>query len=80
MTAATVDTRGNVDRSAVTTEELNQTFGAALAAQPPKPVSFTLNFPTCGTSGNLIIRLLEEAIESDFYEPTGTKSCLTTGL
>ena len=49
LTAATIDTRGNVDRSAVTTEEVKQTFGTALAAQPPKSISFTLYFPTAST-------------------------------
>jgi outer membrane protein OmpA-like peptidoglycan-associated protein len=44
LTAATVDTRGNIDKAAVTQEEVQRTFGAALAAQPPKPMSFTLYF------------------------------------
>jgi hypothetical protein len=44
LTIATVDTRGNIDKAAVTQEEIQRTFGEALAAQPPKPLSFTL-FP-----------------------------------
>ncbi|HTN73328.1 MAG TPA: OmpA family protein [Methylomirabilota bacterium] len=49
MTAATVDSGGNIEKATTTPEEVNQTFGAALAAQPPKPMSFTLYFPTGGT-------------------------------
>jgi OmpA-OmpF porin, OOP family len=46
LTIATVDTRGNIDKAAVTQEEIQGTFGEALAAQPPKPLSFTLYFST----------------------------------
>ena len=49
MTAATVDDGGNIGKRAITPEEVKQTFGAALAAQPPKPISFTLYFPTGST-------------------------------
>jgi OmpA-OmpF porin, OOP family len=49
MTAATVDDSGNIGKAAITPEEVNQTFGAALAAQPPKSISFTLYFPTGST-------------------------------
>ena len=44
LTIATVDARGNIDKAAVTQEEVQRTFGEALAAQPPKPLSFTLYF------------------------------------
>ena len=43
---ASVDTQGNIQSKAITAEEANRTFAAALAAQPPKPVSFTLYFET----------------------------------
>jgi OmpA-OmpF porin, OOP family len=49
MTAATVDDSGNIGKAVITPEEVKQTFGAALAAQPPKPISFTLYFPTGST-------------------------------
>ena len=49
LTAATVDMRGNIDRAAVTQEEVQRTFGEALAAQPPKPLSFTLYFDIAST-------------------------------
>ena len=49
LTIATVDTRGNIDKKAVTQEEIQRTFGEALAAQPPKPLSFTLYFDIAST-------------------------------
>ena len=49
FTAATVDTDGKIDRKSPTAAEVNQTFAAALAAQPPKPLSFTLYFETNST-------------------------------
>ena len=49
LSAAAVDARGNVEKSTVTTEEINRTFADALAAQPPKSISFTLYFDTKST-------------------------------
>ena len=49
LTSATVDTRGNVDKATVTQDEVQRTFGEALAAQPPNPLSFTLYFSTAST-------------------------------
>ena len=49
LTIATVDTRGNIDKAAVTQEDIQRTFGEALAAQPPKPLSFTLYFSIANT-------------------------------
>ena len=49
LTIATVYTRGNIDKKAVTQEEIQRTFGEALAAQPPKPLSFTLYFSIAST-------------------------------
>src|SRR5262249_5985139 len=49
LTSAPVDTRGNVDNATVTQEEVQRTFGQALAAQPPNPLSFTLYFSTAST-------------------------------
>jgi OmpA-OmpF porin, OOP family len=49
LTSATVDTRGNVDKATVTQDEVQRTFSAALAAQPPDPLSFTLYFSTAST-------------------------------
>ena len=49
LTIAIVDTRGNIDKKAVTQEEIQRTFGEALAAQPPKPLSFTLYFNIAST-------------------------------
>ena len=49
LSAAAVDGRGNVERSTVTKEEIDRTFADALAAQPPKSISFTLYFDTKST-------------------------------
>jgi outer membrane protein OmpA-like peptidoglycan-associated protein len=49
LTTATVDTRGNIEQAAVTQEEVQRTFGEALAAQPPAPLSFTLYFASAST-------------------------------
>ena len=49
MTSATVDSTGNVNRAVVSQEEVQKTFGEALAAQPPKSMSFTLYFDTAST-------------------------------
>jgi len=49
MTSASVGRGGKIERGIITDEELKQTFAAALAAQPPKSMSFTLYFPTAST-------------------------------
>jgi OmpA-OmpF porin, OOP family len=49
LNAATVDARGNIDTTALTQEEVQRIFGEALAAQPPKPLSFTLYFDIAST-------------------------------
>src|SRR5918996_401479 len=42
LAAANIDARGRVKQEAITEAEVNRIFEAALAAQPPKPISFTL--------------------------------------
>lgn len=49
LTIVTVDARGNIDKAGATQAEVQRTFGEALAAQPPKPLSFTLYFNTAST-------------------------------
>ena len=44
LQAAEVSSFGNVSSSSISTEEVDQTFAAALAAQPKKPSSFVLYF------------------------------------
>jgi OOP family OmpA-OmpF porin len=44
LAAAKIDTQGRVKKDRLTEEEVRQTFAPALAAQPPKPVSFILYF------------------------------------
>ena len=62
LTIAIVDTRGNIDKKAVTQEEVQRTFGEALAAQPPKPMSFTLYFSTASTDVTLESQPILEAL------------------
>jgi len=42
--AARITAEGQVDRGTITPEEANRIFAGALAAQPPRPVSFLLYF------------------------------------
>ena len=49
MTGATVDGSGNIEKAAVTPVEVQKTFGAALAAQPPKSITFILYFATASS-------------------------------
>jgi outer membrane protein OmpA-like peptidoglycan-associated protein len=44
LAAANIDARGRVKQEAITEAEVNRIFEAALAAQPPKPISFLLYF------------------------------------
>ena len=47
--AAKVDTQGNVEKTTATQEDVNRSFAEALAAQPPKAVSFTIYFDSNST-------------------------------
>jgi outer membrane protein OmpA-like peptidoglycan-associated protein len=49
LAAAKIDTQGRVKTDRLTEEEVSQTFAPALAAQPPKPVSFILYFQANST-------------------------------
>lgn len=62
LSAAAVDAKGNIEKRAVTTDEVNRTFADALAAQPPKAVSFTLYFETNSTDVTPISRAALEAL------------------
>jgi outer membrane protein OmpA-like peptidoglycan-associated protein len=44
LAAAKIDAQGRVKQDRLTEAEVRQTFASALAAQPPKPMSFTLYF------------------------------------
>jgi outer membrane protein OmpA-like peptidoglycan-associated protein len=44
LAAARIDAQGRVKKDRLTEEEVSQTFAPALAAQPPRPVSFLLYF------------------------------------
>lgn len=49
LAGATIDARGTIDKETLTQDEVQRTFGEALAAQPPKPLSFTLYFDIAST-------------------------------
>jgi OOP family OmpA-OmpF porin len=65
MTAATVDNSGIVQRTVASQEEIQKIFGEALAAQPPKSVSFTLYFDTASTE---VTRDSQSILEALFAE------------
>jgi OmpA-OmpF porin, OOP family len=44
LAAAKIDARGRVKQEAINQAEVDRIFQAALAAQPPKPISFVLYF------------------------------------
>jgi OOP family OmpA-OmpF porin len=44
LAAAKIDARGRVKQEAISQAEVNRLFAPALAAQPPKPISFILYF------------------------------------
>lgn len=46
---ATIDSAGNIVRQTSSAAQTDETFAAALAAQPPKQISFTLYFDTNST-------------------------------
>lgn len=50
FSAAAVDTMGLIARKNTNADEVNRIFAAALAAQPPKSISFTLYFETNSTN------------------------------
>ena len=50
LSGVTVDERGNAQKRILTSEEINRTFGDALAAQPPRSVSFILYFDSNSTA------------------------------
>lgn len=65
MMAAEVDTWGRIHTSTVTQETIDQNFSQALAAQPPKAISFILYFEEASTelspiSRDTLSKLFEE--------------------
>jgi OmpA-OmpF porin, OOP family len=73
MTAARVDSGGRVEKEAITQAEVDKNFGEALAALPPKPISFTLYFEEGSTvvlkdSKNTLMELFEEVAKRQAAE------------
>jgi OmpA-OmpF porin, OOP family len=52
LAAAKIDARGRVKQEAINQAEVDRIFQAALAAQPPKPISFVLYFEEGQTQVN----------------------------
>src|SRR5262249_26978738 len=65
LTSVVVDTRGQVKRSMVDEAQVQETFARALAAQPPKPISFTLYFVYDSTD---IVPASQPALDALFTE------------
>ena len=73
MTAAKVDNRGRVEKEAITQAEVDKNFAEALAALPPKPISFTLYFEEGSTvvlkdSKNTLMELFAEVAKRQAAE------------
>ena len=65
FSGATVDSEGRIERKSPSAAEVDQTFAAALAAQPPKPISFTLYFDTNSTQVTTASRAQLEALMAE---------------
>ena len=65
FSGATVDSEGRIERKSPTAAEVDQTFAAALAAQPPKPISFTLYFDTNSAQVTTASRAQLEALMAE---------------
>ena len=73
MTAARVDSRGRVEKEAITQAEVDKNFAEALAALPPQPISFTLYFEEGSTvvlkdSKNTLMELFAEVAKRQAAE------------
>jgi outer membrane protein OmpA-like peptidoglycan-associated protein len=84
MTAARVDTRGRVEKEAITKAEVEKNFGEALATLPPKPISFTLYFEEGSTvlledSKNTLLELFAEVAKRQAVEVQVTGHTDTIG-
>ena len=84
MTAAEVDTQGRVEKEVMTRAEVDKTFAEALAAQPPKQISFILYFEEGSTeilesSKSTLAELFEEVSKRKAVEVQVTGHTDTVG-
>jgi len=84
MMAANVDSRGRVKTENVTQKDVEKDFSAALAATPPKPISYTLYFETGSTvvldiSRYALVELFEEVAKRQAVEVQITGHTDTVG-
>lgn len=84
MTAAEVDSRGRVEKKAISQAEVDKIFAEALAALPPKQISFILYFKEGSTevlegSKNTLSELFEEVSKRQAVEVQVTGHTDTVG-
>lgn len=84
MTAARVDNQGRVEKEPITQAEVEKHFAEALAAMPPKPVSFILYFEEGSTvvlkdSQNTLSELFAEVAKRQAVEVVVTGHTDTLG-
>ena len=72
MTAVEVGSSGRVKRENVTQEEVDKDFSAALAATPPKPISFTLYFET----GSTVVLDISKGTLEDLFEEVARRQAV----
>lgn len=72
MTAVEVGSSGRVKRENVTQEEVEKDFSAALAATPPKPISFTLYFET----GSTVVLDISKGTLEDLFEEVARRQAV----
>ena len=71
MTAARVDHQGRVEKEAITQAEVEKNFSDAIAAMPPKPISFTLYFEEGST---VVTKDSKDALSKLFAEVAGREA------
>jgi OmpA-OmpF porin, OOP family len=71
LTAAKIDARGRVKQEVISQAELERIFGPALAAQPPKAISFILYFEEGRTK---VMPDSQSILEALFDEVAGRKA------
>jgi len=72
MTAAEVGSSGRVKTENVTQAEVEKYFSAALAATPPKPISFTLYFET----GSTVVLDISKETLADLFEEVANRQAV----
>ena len=77
FSAAKVDTKGNIEKTIATQEEVNRSFADALAAQPLKAISFTLYFESNSTEVAPNSRAALESLLTEVRKPQAVEVQVT---